>query len=312
MRIFDYPFDIQRFKNAVVSVGTFDGVHMGHQQIILKMREIAAEFQGETSLVTFWPHPRLVVSNNPEEVKLLNTIQEKNELLDYFGLENLVVIPFNKDLAGMDPTSFIKKIIVDEIKAKQCVIGYDHRFGHKREGSFLSLKEKAHVYGYKLTEVGPVEIEGVAVSSSKIRNALLSGNIRLANQFLGYQYPLSGIIKKGLKLGHDIGYPTANIEVPDHQKLIPSDGVYAVKVVFSGIEYGGMLNIGNNPTVSGKGHSIEVHIFDFNQNIYDSELKINFVDRLRDEIKFPGLEELKKQLDTDKDNSLKILTRANN
>ncbi|MFY7733858.1 MAG: bifunctional riboflavin kinase/FAD synthetase [Bacteroidia bacterium] len=306
-------FDINSLpaiKNAIVSQGTFDGVHLAHKKIIERLKQIASIKDGETVLITFEPHPRMVLFPDDHGLQLLSTLNEKIHLLEKAGIDHLIILPFTKEFSRQSSEQFIRTILVNKIKTNTLVIGYDHRFGKNREGSFEHLKESSSLYGFEVEEIPEQDIDEIAVSSTKIRNALLNNNIQTAQKYLGNSYSLEGKVIKGKQLGRTIGYPTANIEVENSFKLIPQDGVYAVWVWYNKARFGGMLNIGNNPTVAGKGRSIEVNIFDFEKEIYTEMLKIEFVSKLRNEEKFNGLDSLKVQLHLDKQNALAILNKA--
>lgn len=306
-------FDINSLpaiKNAIVSQGTFDGVHLAHKKIIERLKQIASIKDGETVLITFEPHPRMVLFPDDHGLQLLSTLNEKIHLLEKAGIDHLIILPFTKEFSRQTSEQFIRTILVNKIKTNTLVIGYDHRFGKNREGSFEHLKESSSLYGFEVEEIPEQDIDDIAVSSTKIRNALLNNDIQTAQKYLGNSYSLEGKVVKGKQLGRTIGYPTANIEVENSFKLIPQDGVYAVWVWYNKARFGGMLNIGNNPTVAGKGRSIEVNIFDFEKEIYTEMLKIEFVSKLRNEEKFNGLDALKAQLHLDKQNALAILNKA--
>lgn len=308
MKVYTNIDDFKDVKNPVVTTGTFDGVHLGHQKIISRLKAVASEENGETVLLTFYPHPRMVLFPDDNELKLLNTQEEKIRLLEKSGIDHLIIYPFTKEFSRLTSVEFVRNILVNCIHTKRLVIGYNHHFGRNREGSFEHLKEFGPLYGFEVEEIPAQDIEHIEISSTKIRNALQTGDIETATAYLGHHYSLTGKVEGGQKLGRTIGYPTANISVDDKYKLIPADGVYAVKVEHKGKMYGGMLNIGNNPTIAGKGRSIEVHIFNFDQDIYGDDATIYFIKRLRDEAKFNGLDELKAALAKDKTNSLKILS----
>jgi riboflavin kinase/FMN adenylyltransferase len=297
-------------KNAIVSQGTFDGVHLAHKKIIERLKQIASIKDGETVLITFEPHPRMVLFPDDHGLQLLSTLNEKIHLLEKAGIDHLIILPFTKEFSRQTSEQFIRTILVNKIKTNTLVIGYDHRFGKNREGSFEHLKESSSLYGFEVEEIPEQDIDEIAVSSTKIRNALLNNDIQTAQKYLGNSYSLEGKVVKGKQLGRTIGYPTANIEVENSFKLIPQDGVYTVWVWYNKARFGGMLNIGNNPTVAGKGRSIEVNIFDFEKEIYTEMLKIEFVSKLRNEEKFNGLDALKAQLHLDKQNALAILNKA--
>jgi len=300
MRIFRGLDNIQKIQNAVVTQGTFDGVHLAHKIILGKLIQLAKDKIGESVVMTFEPHPRMVLQPDTHDLKLLTTLDEKIELLRNEGIQNLIVIPFTIELSQLNSQEFIKQIIIDKIGTKTLVIGYDHRFGKNREGSFKHLKNYSIDYGFEVEEVSKQVIDEITVSSTKIRNALIEGKITIASKYLGRNYSISGSVIKGRQLGRTIGYPTANMLVNSEHKLIPCDGVYAVKVIVQNKTFGGMLNIGNNPTVEGKGRSIEVNIFDFSEDIYNQSISIIFVNKLRGEEKFNGLDALKTQLEKDK------------
>lgn len=304
MKVYTNLEDFKGVKNPVVTTGTFDGVHLGHQKIISRLKDVAREEKGETVLLTFSPHPRMVLFPDDNELKLLNTLPEKIELLDKYGVDHLIIYPFTKEFSRLTSIEFVRNILVNSIQTKRLVIGYNHHFGRNREGSFEHLKEYGPLYGFEVEEIPAKDIDHIQISSTKIRNALLIGDVKTATDYLGHTYTLTGTVVTGKKLGRTIGYPTANIQVKDQYKLIPGDGVYAVRIKHKNVFYGGMLNIGNNPTVEGKGKSIEVNIFDFDKVIYGDEATIYFVERLRDEVKFNNLEELKEQLAKDKLESL--------
>ncbi len=309
MKVYTQIEDFRNIKNPVVTTGTFDGVHLGHQKIISRLIDVAKEEQGETVLLTFYPHPRMVLFPDDNELKLLNTQQEKIRLLEKYGIDHLIIHPFTKEFSRLTSVEFVRNILVNSIHTKRLVIGYNHHFGRNREGSFEHLKEFGPVYGFDVEEIPAKDIDHIEISSTKIRQALQAGEVEVAATYLGHTYSVSGKVVQGKQLGRTIGYPTANILMEDKYKLIPADGVYAVKVELNGVMYQGMLNVGNNPTIEGKGRSLEVNIFDFDQNIYGDEATIYFIERLRDEVKFNGLDELKAALAKDKVNALKILNR---
>ena len=303
-------YGIQEFKkleNAVVTSGTFDGVHLGHQKILKRLNEVAELTNGESVVITFYPHPRSVISPDNQIVKLLSTLEEKIELLEKSGVNNLLIVPFTREFSELSSEEFIQKILIETIGTKTLVIGYDHRFGKNREGGFDYLKLNKEKYGFGIEEISRQDIENVGVSSSKIRKALQEGDVPSADHFLGRNYSLSGVIVKGKQLGRTIGFPTANIQVREIAKLIPSDGVYAVKVYYKDEAFGGMLNIGNRPTVDGTFQTVEVNIFEFDQEIYGEKLTIEFLQKIRNEQKFNGLDELKTQIANDKITCKKIL-----
>jgi riboflavin kinase/FMN adenylyltransferase len=307
MKIYHTLDDFSRLGYAVVTSGTFDGCHLGHQKILSRLKEIAEKNSGETVVITFWPHPRLVLKPDDKSLKLLNTFEEKAELLKSQGIQHLLRIPFTKEFSQLTSVDFIKNILVDRIGTKKLVIGYDHRFGKNREGSFEELKADGPKYGFEVEEIPRQEIDHLAVSSSKIRQALEAGNVTVAKSLLGQPYSITGRVVKGNKLGRVLGFPTANIDVDSHYKLIPSAGIYAVTVRHAGRQYYGMLYIGTRPTVEGAGPSIEVNIFEFDKEIYGEEIKVSFEKLLRADSKFKDLEELKNQLVKDKQAAIAAL-----
>jgi riboflavin kinase / FMN adenylyltransferase len=292
--------EFRKLENAVVTSGTFDGVHLGHQKILKRLNEVAELNHGQSVVITFYPHPRSVISTDNQAVKILSTLDEKIELLENSGVSHLLIVPFTREFSELSSEEFIQKILIETIGTKTLVIGYDHRFGKNREGGFDYLKLNKEKYGFEIEEISRQDIENVGVSSSKIRKALQEGDVPSADHFLGRNYSLSGVVVKGKQLGRTIGFPTANIQVREVAKLIPSDGVYAVKVYYNEVEYGGMLNIGNRPTVDGTYQTVEVNIFDFDQEIYGENLKVEFLQKIRNEQKFNGLDELKAQIAKDK------------
>src|SRR5688572_11491196 len=297
-----------KIPNPVVTSGTFDGVHVGHQQILKRLRENARVLGGKSVVITFWPHPRHVLSQSQEKpVYLLTSIEERIDLLRKFEVDYLLIIPFTPEFANQSSSEFIQNILIDTIGTKKLVIGYDHRFGKNREGGFEYLKENASNFGFEVEEIPREDVDHVGVSSTKIRKALQDGDIETANKYLGYFYHLTGTVSEGDKLGRTLGFPTANLEVTEPLKLIPARGVYAVYGTVNGSRLKGMLNIDMRPTVGGLHQTIETNFFDFDQNIYKQELQLELVSRLRDEQKFSGLEALKAQLAKDKKAALQVL-----
>lgn len=307
MRIYEGLEDFLPVPNAVVTSGTFDGVHLGHQKIIQRIRELARSIQGETVLITFWPHPRLVLYPTEHHLRLLSTFEEKANLLRQFGIDHLVTIPFTQEFSQMTSEEFIQKILVEKIHTKKLVIGYDHRFGKNREGSFDYLQEHSSEFGFELEEISRQDVEEIGVSSTKIRKALESGDIRTATNYLGRPYELNGLVVKGQQIGRSIGFPTANIHIPNDYKLIPHDGVYAVEVKVEGVLYKAMLNIGNRPTVDGTRKTVEAHLFDFQGDLYNKLVTVSFKEFIREERKFENLEALKNQLVQDQKLAKSIL-----
>ena len=309
MKIYHGPEDFTRLGTAVVTSGTFDGVHVGHQKILLRLKEVAAACHGETVVITFWPHPRLVLHPEDTSLKLLNTFEEKAELLKEQGVQHLLRIPFTKEFSQLSGEEFISRILVNTIGCRKLVIGYDHHFGKNREGSFEQLKLNGPKYGFEVEEIPRQEVDHLSVSSTAIRRALESGDIETATHLLGKPYSLTGRVVAGDKLGRILGFPTANIDVDTKFKLIPSDGIYAVTVLHENQRYNGMLYIGNRPTIQGSKRNIEVNIFGFNEDIYGQSLTIHFYKRLRNDMQFHDLEELKAQLFEDKSAAISYLER---
>ena len=307
MKIYRGIEEFNPVQNAVVTSGTFDGVHLGHKVILKRLIQLAKKRQGESVVLTFWPHPRFVLYPNDTSLKLLSTFQEKASYLSDLGIDHLIKIEFTKKFSQLSSEEFIHNILIDKIGTKLLVIGYDHRFGKNREGSFQYLANNSHKYGFEIEEIPRQDIENIAVSSTKIRNALESGEIKTANEFIGNNYRLTGKVIKGSQIGRDLGFPTANIVVEESYKLIPADGAYAVKIGYRDRWHNGMLNIGFRPTVNGTTRTIETHIFDFNQNLYGQVLTIGFVEKIRGEKKFENLEALSKQLTLDRKDAKKIL-----
>jgi len=307
MEIYQGIEEFYPVQNAVVTSGTFDGVHLGHKVILKRLIQLAKKRQGESVVLTFWPHPRFVLYPNDTSLKLLSTFQEKASYLSDLGIDHLIKIEFTKKFSQLSSEEFIHNILIDKIGTKLLVIGYDHRFGKNREGSFQYLANNSHKYGFEIEEIPRQDIENIAVSSTKIRNALESGEIKTANEFIGNNYRLTGKVIKGSQIGRNLGFPTANIVVEESYKLIPADGAYAVKIGYQDRWHNGMLNIGFRPTVNGTTRTIETHIFDFNQNLYGQVITIGFVEKIRGEKKFENLEALSKQLTLDRKDAMKIL-----
>lgn len=307
MKIYEGLEGFTPVKNAVVTSGTFDGVHLGHQKILTRIRQIARAIQGETVLITFWPHPRLVLYPNEHNLRLLSTFEEKAKLLRQFGIDHLITIPFTQEFSQLSSEEFIRKVLIRAIETKKLVIGYDHRFGKNREGSFEYLQENSGEFGFDLEEISRQDVEEIAVSSTKIRKALESGDVKTAESCLGRPYELNGLVIKGQQIGRSIGFPTANIHIPNDYKLIPRDGVYAVEASVEGVLYKAMLNIGNRPTVDGTKKTVEAHLFDFQGDLYNKLITVYFHEFLREERKFDSLEALKAQLGKDQQAAKSLL-----
>ena len=308
MKVYKNIEDFIPIKNAVVTTGTFDGVHTGHRVIISRINKIAKEIGGESVIITFYPHPQLVLHPEEKNIFVLNTQEEKIKLLENCGIDYLIIIPFTKEFASISYLDFIKNILIDKLHVKRLVIGYDHHFGNERKGSLQHLMDYGSKYNFEVEQISAQKISDTEVSSTKIRRALLSGDITTANNYLGYEYFFRGCVVHGNHIGTSIGYPTANIEISEPYKLIPANGVYAVIVELDNLKYDGMMNIGMRPTINGKNVTIEINIFNFDKNIYSEFLNVYVIEKLRDEIKFSGLEKLKEQLLNDKKTAEKILS----
>lgn len=297
-------FDIANFKPSkpvILTPGTFDGVHYGHQKILSHLTEVAKQKNMESVVLTFSPHPRKVLFPSGDSLRLINTTDEKITQLERHGIDNLIVYPFTKAFSRISALEYVRDFLINELKVKTLIIGYDHQFGKNRTGDFNYLKEISPLYEFEVEEIPAQDINDIKISSTKIRNAILSGEVDTANEYLGYTFTLSGEVIKGKQIGASIGVPTANIEVTDEDKIIPGIGAYAVHVIIEGKQYGGMLNIGKNPTISNENEkSIEVNIFDFSQDLYGKTIQVNFLKKLRDEVKFEGIDALKAQLSADK------------
>jgi riboflavin kinase / FMN adenylyltransferase len=307
MQIFNNLQNLPIFTNAVVTIGSFDGVHIGHQKILQQVVAEAKKIQGTSVLISFFPHPKQVIQMQNKTLQLLNTLDEKYALLEKFGIENVVIIPFDENFASIEAQDYIDEFLVKLFNPKLIVVGYDHKFGKNRTGDFALLKSNEVKYGFKVEEITEQEIEHITISSTKIRAALVQGDIETANTYLGYSFEFTGTVVEGNKVGRSIGYPTANIKIDNELKLTPANAVYAVQVKFKNNIYQGMLNIGNRPTVNGSSKTTEVNIFNFDEMIYGEKLTIILQKKLRTEVKFNGLLELQVQLAIDKTNSLQFL-----
>ena len=301
--------NLPSFRNAVVTIGTFDGVHMGHRQVIDKLKTEAKAVNGETVIITFHPHPRKVVSSTILGIRLINTLDEKIELLEQLGIDHVVVVPFTDAFANQRAEDYINNFLIDKFHPHTIIIGYDHHFGRDRLGDYRLLEKFSGKYNYQLKEIPKHILENISISSTNIREAILHSDIATAYTLLGYEFFFSGLVIHGDKLGRTLGYPTANLKVTDEEKIVPGNGIYAVYAQPAGSLHRlkGMMSIGFRPTVDGKKRVIEVNIFDFDKEIYDQPLKVFVKKYLREEIKFDGLESLVKQIDQDKIDSLKVL-----
>lgn len=300
MNLYKNIDDIPEFKNAVITIGSFDGVHLGHAEILRQLKQEAESINGEMVVITFFPHPKQIIGS--KDIFMLNTPSEKYSLLSAYGINHIVEIPFTRDFADIPAEEYISEFLVKNFKPHTIIIGYDHRFGKNRCGDFRMLEIESVKFDFVVKEIPKHVLQNITISSTAIRNALLKGEVEKANELLGYFYPLSGIVVQGDKRGREIGFPTANIQVHDTNKLIPGKGVYIVKVIIDEKTYKGMLNIGSRPTFNGSNISIEVYILNFNESIYGKNIKVEFIKWLRPEIKFSGIEQLKKQLEEDKKN----------
>ncbi|MEM7104100.1 MAG: bifunctional riboflavin kinase/FAD synthetase [Bacteroidota bacterium] len=301
--------NLPELKNAVITIGSYDGVHAGHQEILKRLCTLAKSIDGESVLITFEPHPRLVLRPGDNSLKLISTIEEKAALLQDYGIDHLVVVPFTIAFAQQAPEIYVKEFLVKNFSPHTIVIGYDHRFGKNREGNIELLKANAQKYNYRVEETPKKEVTDIAVSSTKVREALQTGNLVTANQLLKHPFTVIGKVVKGKQRGQQIGFPTANVELGHPSKILPPDGVYAVLVRHAGKVYKGMLYIGKSLENTIK--TIEVNIFDFNQSIYGDTLCIEFMYRIRGDMRFDGLEDLKVQLFKDKDQTINLLTEQN-
>lgn len=308
MKIFHSINDFQTIsgtsvKKTILTLGTFDGVHFGHRKILEKVTQNTENGKYESLVLTFFPHPRMVLQED-SNIKLLNTIDEKIALLDQIGIQNLIIHPFDENFSRLTAEEFVKNILVDKFHIHKIIIGHDHRFGRNRTANIDDLKKFGEQYNFEVEEISAQEIKEVSVSSTKIRHALHEGNMALANEYLGYAYPLTGIVVKGRQLGRTIGFPTANLKLEENFKLIPKNGAYIVQSTINSKTVFGMMNIGFNPTVEGKNQSIEINYFDFNEDLYGQKITVSILKRIRDEEKFESVAHLKTQLAQDKNTAL--------
>jgi len=299
LNIFHNIQDFKPNRNTVATLGTFDGVHLGHKKIIERLTQEAEKSNTESLVLTFFPHPRMVLQGN-SVIQLLNTIQEKAELLESIGLQNLIIHPFDESFSQLSAEEFVKTILVDQFQIKKIIIGHDHRFGKNRSADINDLIAYGKIYDFEVEQISAEEIDEVSISSTKIRKALLSGDIQLANEYLGYNYFITGTVVKGRQLGRTIGFPTANLKIEEEYKLIPLNGVYIVKSHWNGKEVFGMMNIGTNPTVDGKERTIETNFLDLEEDLYGKEMRIYFLQRIRSEEKFDSIDTLKAAIENDK------------
>ena len=302
--------DYNSTKPSVITIGTFDGVHIGHKKIINQLTSISSKNNLISILLSFFPHPKMVLQND-NELKLINTIQEKEGLLNSLNLDYLIIKEFTKEFSRLSALEFVRDILVNKLNAKHIIIGYDHHFGRNRTANIEQLKEFGELYDFKVTEILAQDIDDIAISSTKIRKSLINGEITLANKFLGYNFFFSGNVVHGNNIGKTISFPTANIKIDAPYKLVPKNGVYIVKTIIDNQITFGMMNIGYNPTFNGKQKSIEIHFMNFNKNIYDKTLTIEMILRIRNEIKFNSVDDLKKQLEQDKLSTLNYIKSLN-
>lgn len=303
MNLFNSISSFTPQKKTIVTIGTFDGVHVGHQKVLQKLHNLAIEKNAESVLLTFFPHPRMILQQDLD-IKLLNTIEEKKQLISEFDIDHLIIHPFDIDFSRLTAEDFVKNVLVEQLNICSIIIGYDHRFGRNRTATIDDLIEFGEKYNFDVLQITAKEIDEIAISSTKIRNALLEGDIETANVFLGYKYSLTGLVVEGKKIGRTIQFPTANIQIDESYKLIPKEGAYIAQITLESQVYFGMMNIGTNPTISEGKQNIEVHIFNFNETIYHQNITICFLERIRDEQKYDSLEDLKNQLEKDKTYSL--------
>ena len=308
LKLFHSINDFQSTKKTILTLGTFDGVHIGHKKILERITQNTENGKYESLVLTFFPHPRMVLQEK-SEIKLLNTIAEKSKLLEQTGIENLVIHPFNESFSRLTAEEFVHSILVDQFHIQKIIIGHDHRFGRNRTANIDDLIAFGTEYGFEVEQISAQEIQDVSVSSTKIRKALDEGNIALANEYLGYPYFLSGEVVKGKQLGRTIGFPTANIHIEEEYKKIPKNGVYIVKTFIDNKTVFGMMNIGFNPTVNGERQTIEVNLFDFDADIYGQKLEISLLEYIREEQKFGSVDLLKEQLNRDKNTALEFVSQ---
>jgi riboflavin kinase/FMN adenylyltransferase len=331
MKIYNHINEFTKLPNAVVTIGTFDGVHFGHQKIIAKLKEEAAKTGGETVILTFFPHPRMILHPEDQNLKLITTMNEKAALLQNLGIDHLIITPFTRDFSNMSAEDYIKNILIEKIGTKTIVIGYDHRYGKDRSGGLNELQDFSTIYDYKVEEIPEQDVNDISVSSTKIRKSIIAGDVKSASDFLKHPFTLSGKVIRGDQIGRTLGYPTANLFIEESYKLIPADGIYAVNVIIntnnsknknqeikdpfhpesetvsSKRVYQGMAYIGHRPTINGMSQNIEVNIFDFSEDIYHQNIRLDFLHFIRHDIKFNGLDELTKQLAQDKIDVLEVL-----
>ena len=310
MKVFRNIIEARNIPNAVVTIGTFDGVHLGHQAIFNKMKALAQSVGGQTVVVTFSPHPRQVLNIDSSNLRFLTTPEEKLKKFEEFGIDNVVIINFTKEFSRTPSEVFIKDYIIDHLKPAYIVVGYDHHFGKNRMGDFDLLNDLKKKYGFKVERIAAQDVEHIAISSTKIRNALAQGNVKSANRLLGYPYAVTAEVVRGNEIGRTIGFPTANLELPREYMMFGRGGVFACLVDYNGVTYKAMANIGHRPTIGDRAEGdmlIEVNLFDFDGDLYGKPITVRFIDRIRDEVKFEGLPELKAQLERDREKAKELL-----
>jgi len=307
MQVYHNLDDIPQFRGLVLTQGIFDGVHQGHSKVLESVVKEAQNSCMESMLLTFFPHPRLVLYPEDNDLRMLNSLDEKTALVEACGIDHMLILPFTPEVAALSPLDFIRGLLVNKLNVSTMIVGYDHRFGKNREGSFADLLQYGEMLNFQVKEIPAGEIDNIAISSTCIRKALLSGDLLQANQLLGHPFTLSGKVVHGKKLGQTLGFPTANVEVEDPYKLIPATGVYAVRAHLPSGVYGGAMNIGYNPTIPGKGFTIEAHLFGFSENIYEIAIRFELISYLRPEYTFDNVEDLKQQIAQDCENAQKAL-----
>ncbi len=307
MKTFRSIKDFDSKTPTVLTIGTFDGVHIGHKKILNRLTNTSKNNNLAATVLTFFPHPRMVLQKDTT-IKLIHTIDERAQILDDIGIENLIIQPFSKEFSRLTAADFVRDILVKQLNVKHIIVGYDHRFGRNRTANIENLKEFGEIYDFTVEEISAQDINEVAVSSTKIRNALTKGDIETVNTYLGTPFQLNGTVTKGKGIGKTINYPTANITISETYKMIPKNGVYIAQAIINSKLYEGMMNIGHNPTVSGTKQSIEIHLFNFNREIYDENITVSVLKRLRDEQKFESVALLKNQLEKDQQEALHYFT----
>ena len=308
MKIFNNIQSYSPEKESILTIGTFDGVHIGHNKILTKLVEESKKNNLSSLIMTFFPHPRMVLQKS-QEIKMIDTIDEKIHLFEKTGVDNLIIQPFDENFSKIRAKEFVEEILVKKLKIKHIIIGYDHRFGKDREASVDDLKKFGLNYMFIVEEIAAQEIHSIAISSTKIRNAILKGEIKKCNEYLGRNFMLTGEVVHGDGLGKKINFPTANIEIPETYKIIPKNGVYLVKAIINSEIYFGMMNIGVRPTIGGKNKSLEIHFFNFKDNIYNKTISVEIICKIRDEEEFSSIDELKIQLKKDEQFCLKLINK---